>query len=291
VIAPLRAPDHDRLVKGAYWDSEIKRAQVSGMPDYPVFTTKAATDLSYLACAKELIAAAPDLYPQFATHNAHTLAAVRHMAEQANVPIEHQRLHGMGEALYEAAEKTYGHLTLRAYAPVGGHEDLLPYLVRRLLENGANSSFVHVLLDESVPAIDVVRDPIALVEACPDRHPRLPVPRDIYGPNRINPLGRDLSQATVREANTRNIATQTKERPKAGPIIAGELRSNGAVDVFAPGRPALVIGQVASADYKDVEAAIELARAAQPAWDRAGGAARARCFGPWATRLKARWTA
>lgn len=264
-----------RLVKGAYWDSEIKRAQVSGMPDYPVFTTKAATDLSYLACAKELIAAAPDLYPQFATHNAHTLAAVRHMAEQANVPIEHQRLHGMGEALYEAAEKTYGHLTLRAYAPVGGHEDLLPYLVRRLLENGANSSFVHVLLDESVPAIDVVRDPIALVEACPDRHPRLPVPRDIYGPNRINPLGRDLSQATVREANTRNIATQTKERPKAGPIIAGELRSNGAVDVFAPGRPALVIGQVASADYKDVEAAIELARAAQPAWDRAGGAARA----------------
>jgi len=280
-----------RLVKGAYWDSEIKRAQVSGMPDYPVFTTKAATDLSYLACAKELIAAAPDLYPQFATHNAHTLAAVRHMAEQANVPIEHQRLHGMGEALYEAAEKTYGHLTLRAYAPVGGHEDLLPYLVRRLLENGANSSFVHVLLDESVPAIDVVRDPIALVEACPDRHPRLPVPRDIYGPNRINPLGRDLSQATVREANTRNIATQTKERPKAGPIIAGELRSNGAVDVFAPGRPALVIGQVASADYKDVEAAIELARAAQPAWDRAGGAARARCFGPWATRLKARWTA
>lgn len=264
-----------RLVKGAYWDSEIKRAQVSGMPDYPVFTTKAATDLSYLACAKALIAAAPDLYPQFATHNAHTLAAVRHMAENANVTIEHQRLHGMGEALYEAAEKTYGHLTLRAYAPVGGHEDLLPYLVRRLLENGANSSFVHVLLDESVPAIDVVRDPIALVEACPDRHPRLPVPRDIYGPNRINPLGRDLSQAAVREAHARNIATQTKECPKAGPIIAGELRSNGAVDVFAPGRPELVIGQVASTDHQDVEAAIALARAAQPAWDRAGGAARA----------------
>lgn len=265
-----------RLVKGAYWDSEIKRAQVSGMPDYPVFTTKAATDLSYLACAKALIAAAPDLYPQFATHNAHTLAAVRHMAENANVAIEHQRLHGMGEALYEAAEKTYGHLTLRAYAPVGGHEDLLPYLVRRLLENGANSSFVHVLLDESVPAIDVVRDPIALVEACPDRHPRLPVPRDIYGPNRINPLGRDMSQAEVREAHTRNIALQTSESPKSGPIIAGELRSNGAVEVFAPGRPELAIGQVASAVHQDVDAAITLARAAQPAWDRAGGAARAK---------------
>ncbi len=265
-----------RLVKGAYWDSEIKRAQVSGMPDYPVFTTKAATDLSYLACAKALIAAAPDLYPQFATHNAHTLAAVRHMAENANIAIEHQRLHGMGEALYEAAEKSYGHLTLRAYAPVGGHEDLLPYLVRRLLENGANSSFVHVLLDESVPAIDVVRDPIALVEACPDRHPRLPVPRDIYGPNRINPLGRDLSQAEVREAHTRNIALQTSESPKSGPIIAGELRSNGAVEVVSPGRPELAIGQVASADHQDVDAAIALARAAQPAWDRAGGAARAK---------------
>ncbi|WP_219895054.1 bifunctional proline dehydrogenase/L-glutamate gamma-semialdehyde dehydrogenase PutA [Aquisediminimonas profunda] len=282
VIAGLRDLAHRsgrrimiRLVKGAYWDSEIKRAQVSGMPDYPVFTTKAATDLSYLACAKALIAAAPHLYPQFATHNAHTLAAVRHMAEKANVAIEHQRLHGMGEALYEAAERAYGHLTLRAYAPVGGHEELLPYLVRRLLENGANSSFVHVLLDESVPTIDVVRDPIALVEACPNRHPRLPIPREIYGPNRTNPLGRDLSQAVVRENHIRNIALQTNENRKAGPIIAGELRSNGAIEVFAPGRPEQVIGQVAAAGVGDIDAAITLARAAQPAWDRAGGKERA----------------
>ncbi len=264
-----------RLVKGAYWDSEIKRAQVSGMPDYPVFTTKAATDLSYLACAKALIASAPNLYPQFATHNAHTLAAVRHMAEEAKVVIEHQRLHGMGEALYEAAETAYGDLILRAYAPVGGHEDLLPYLVRRLLENGANSSFVHVLLDETIPAIDVVRDPIALVEACPDRHPRLPVPRGIYGPHRVNPLGRDLSQASVRYSYARHLADQVSAHPIAGPIIAGKLQGDGAVEVRAPGRPEAIIGSVVAAVPADVDAAITHARSAQPAWDRVGGPARA----------------
>jgi RHH-type proline utilization regulon transcriptional repressor/proline dehydrogenase/delta 1-pyrroline-5-carboxylate dehydrogenase len=264
-----------RLVKGAYWDSEVKRAQVSGMPDYPVFTTKAATDLSYLACAKALIEASPDLFPQFATHNAHTLAAVRHMAEEAGVAIEHQRLHGMGEALYETAEQFYGQLSLRAYAPVGGHGELLPYLVRRLLENGANSSFVHLLLDEAVPSIDVVRDPIELVEACPDRHPGLSVPRDIYGPSRINSLGRDLSRADVRAAYATNVAAQAEKRPVAGPIIGGKLRSSGAVEVFAPAQVGQPIGKVVAAQPEDVSAAIALAREAQPAWDRAGGSARA----------------
>lgn len=264
-----------RLVKGAYWDSEIKRSQVSCMQDYPVFTTKAATDLSYLVCAKALIDAAPDLYPQFATHNAHTLAAVRHMAEQANVAIEHQRLHGMGEALYETAAKTFGNLTLRAYAPVGGHEDLLPYLVRRLLENGANSSFVHVLLDETVPAIDVVRDPVTLVEVSPDRHPRLPMPRYIYGETRLNPLGRDISQAEVRKNFSRNISSLLNGKPVAGPIIAGNLRSTGAVEVFAPARPQTVIGRVAASETDDIDTTISYARAAQPGWDRAGGSMRA----------------
>ncbi|MFM8820311.1 MAG: bifunctional proline dehydrogenase/L-glutamate gamma-semialdehyde dehydrogenase PutA [Phenylobacterium sp.] len=264
-----------RLVKGAYWDSEIKRAQVSGMPDYPVFTTKAATDLSYLACARALIDASPDLYPQFATHNAHTLAAVRSMAGDAGIDIEHQRLHGMGEALYEAARAAYGDLTLRAYAPVGGHEDLLPYLVRRLLENGANSSFVHVLLDETVPALDVARDPVALVEASPDRHPRLPLPRDIYGAGRRNPIGRDFSQAGERNRFSQHITDQLRSRPAAGPIIAGALREDRQAEVFAPARPDQVIGLVTASEPGDVEAAIAQARAAQPAWDRAGGAARA----------------
>lgn len=263
-----------RLVKGAYWDSEIKRAQVAGMSEYPVFTSKAATDLSYLACAKTLIGASPALYPQFATHNAHTLAAVRHMADAAGVAIEHQRLHGMGEALYEASNETYGPLTVRAYAPVGGHEDLLPYLVRRLLENGANSSFVHVLLDESIPAIDVVSDPISLVEASPDRHPRLPLPRDIYGPSRVNPLGRDISQREVRHAHEDEVARQLGTRCDAGPIVGGVLRGDSAINVVSPSRLDAVIGRVTTATTNDVERAIALARAAQPAWDRAGGGAR-----------------
>jgi RHH-type proline utilization regulon transcriptional repressor/proline dehydrogenase/delta 1-pyrroline-5-carboxylate dehydrogenase len=276
-----------RLVKGAYWDTEIKRAQVSGMSDYPVFTTKAATDLSYLVCAKALIDAAPHLYPQFATHNAHTLAAVRHMADEVGVTIEHQRLHGMGEALYKAAVKTYGPLNLRAYAPVGGHEDLLPYLVRRLLENGANSSFVHVLLDESVPAVDVVHDPISVVEAYPGRNQRLPVPRNVYGPERINPLGRDLSQRKVREAYAKSIVSQLGRLPKAGPIIGGQLCSQNATNVFSPVRPDTCIGQVAEATATHVEAALALARTAQPAWDRAGGVARAKILKAMGNALEA----
>jgi RHH-type transcriptional regulator, proline utilization regulon repressor / proline dehydrogenase / delta 1-pyrroline-5-carboxylate dehydrogenase len=236
-----------RLVKGAYWDSEIKRAQVAGTPDYPVYTTKPATDLSYLVCAKALIAASPALYPQFASHNAHTLAAVRHMADSTGVKIEHQRLHGMGEALYQAAEKRYGKLSLRAYAPVGGHEDLLPYLVRRLLENGANSSFVHLLLDESVPAELVVKDPIALVEAQPGRHPGIALPAGIYGPERANPAGRDITQAAVRDTHAEAIAALRGAYP-------------------AP---------LTDAGQGDIDQAVSLARAAQPGWDLRGGPARA----------------
>ncbi|HKD46895.1 MAG TPA: proline dehydrogenase family protein, partial [Rhizomicrobium sp.] len=170
-----------RLVKGAYWDTEIKRAQVAGQPGYPVFTTKPATDLCYLACARRLIEAHPDLYAQFATHNAHTLAAVRAMAERAGVSIEYQRLHGMGGALYRAAAEQFGPLSLRVYAPVGAHEDLLPYLVRRLLENGANTSFVHLLFDDETPPWELARDPVAAVEAGGGSpNPRVPLPQDLY---------------------------------------------------------------------------------------------------------------
>ena len=234
-----------RLVKGAYWDSEIKHAQVRGMTGYPVFTTKAATDLSYLACARELIGAAPHLYPQFATHNAHTLAAVRLMAAEKGVIVEHQRLHGMGEALYDAARSKFGPLRLRAYAPVGGHEELLPYLVRRLLENGANSSFVHKLLDERIPAAEVVADPIAAVEAHPRPAEHIPLPRDLYGGARVNSIGRDISQHSVREA------------------------ARAALDTLAD-RPDLP-----DADLVRIDKGITAAKAAQPKWDAAGGPARA----------------
>jgi RHH-type proline utilization regulon transcriptional repressor/proline dehydrogenase/delta 1-pyrroline-5-carboxylate dehydrogenase len=263
-----------RLVKGAYWDSEIKRAQVAGMPDYPVFTTKAATDLSYLVCAQALIAASPQLYPQFATHNAHTLAAVRRMAADAGVPIEHQRLHGMGEALYAAAEKRYGPLALRAYAPVGGHEELLPYLVRRLLENGANSSFVHLLLDDAVPAEQVVHDPVTQVEARPTRHPHIPLPRDLYGADRRNSAGRDASQIAVQQGAAAMIADVAATRHRAGPIVGGVLADGPGEPVASPsdGR---VVGDVTAARAADIDAAATRARAAQPAWDGLGGPARA----------------
>lgn len=263
-----------RLVKGAYWDSEIKRAQVAGRPDYPVFTTKPATDLSYLVCAEALIAASPALYPQFATHNAHTLAAVRLMAGRRGVRIEHQRLHGMGEALYRAAGSNFA---LRAYAPVGGHEELLPYLVRRLLENGANTSFVHALLDERVPAELVVGDPVAAVQAQPDRHPRIPVPGDLYGAARANPPGRDYSRDSERATAQRASAVGAADMIAAGPIVGGRLLEGaGTVPVMSPVDHAKLIGAVSAATPVDIDHAAERARAAQPAWDRIGGAARAR---------------
>ncbi len=239
-----------RLVKGAYWDSEIKRAQTGGREGYPVFTTKAATDLSYLASARALIEAHPYLYVQFATHNAHTLAAVRAMA--GDTPIEHQRLHGMGETLYAAAGGMFGPLTLRSYAPVGAHEDLLPYLVRRLLENGANTSFVHQLLDDDTPAEKVAADPITQVEAQPGPHPRIPLPRDMYG-DRRNSLGVDLSIAAERE--------QLKRLKDKGPAMADATRA-------------------------DMARAFAAAKAAQPAWDGLGGVGRARILRAMADALE-----
>jgi RHH-type proline utilization regulon transcriptional repressor/proline dehydrogenase/delta 1-pyrroline-5-carboxylate dehydrogenase len=188
-----------RLVKGAYWDGEIKRAQVMGREDFPVWTTKAATDVHYLACARDLLAVSA-IFPQFATHNAHTVAAVRRMAASAGrSDYEFQRLHGMGEALYAAVEPP---LPVRVYAPVGGHEDLLPYLVRRLLENGANTSFVHSFLDDDVSPDVVAADPIATLEANPHRHRRLPPPSQLFGASRRNSTGRDLSIKADREALT-----------------------------------------------------------------------------------------
>jgi len=233
-----------RLVKGAYWDTEIKRAQVMGRPGYPVFTTKPATDLSYLACARTLIGAAPHLFGQFATHNAHSLAAVRRMAAEARVRVEFQRLHGMGEALYGAVRKLDRGLVVRTYAPIGAHEDLLPYLVRRLLENGANTSFVHRLLDEETPVAEVVADPVWQVEAAPGPHPRLPLPVDVYG-DRLNSLGVDL--------------TIGKER-----------------DRLAAAVQRLTLGAAPSdATPADIDRAFARAATAQQDWDALGGPGRA----------------
>jgi RHH-type proline utilization regulon transcriptional repressor/proline dehydrogenase/delta 1-pyrroline-5-carboxylate dehydrogenase len=275
-----------RLVKGAYWDTEIKRAQVFGRTDYPVFTTKAATDLNYLVCARALIDASPDLYAQFATHNAHSLAAVRRMAVEAGVKIEFQRLHGMGEALYDAATDKFGAVTVRAYAPVGGHEELLPYLVRRLLENGANSSFVHALLDERVPASAVAADPVTAVEQHPDRHAKIPTPKDMYM-DRLNSLGRDYSQAADRARHADALERIDRERFAAGPIIGGALKAGAnPQDVLSPfdGR---LLGHVSEATPADIEAAADKAAVAQIRWDRLGGSGRAPVLRAMADALEA----
>ena len=270
-----------RLVKGAYWDNEIKRAQVGGRPGYPVFTTKPATDLSYLVCARALIDAAPHLYGQFATHNAHTLAAVRAMA--GDVRIEHQRLHGMGEVLYDAAAEQFGALSLRTYAPVGAHEDLLPYLVRRLLENGANTSFVHLLLDDETPPETVAVDPIALVEAQPGPHPRIPLPRDMYG-DRRNSEGLDLSIESVRKELRADLAALRDGDGR--PVINGASTTEGSSETVRNPLDLSEIGQSAEAGKAQIEAAFAAAAHAQPDWDARGGAARAQILRAMADALE-----
>jgi RHH-type proline utilization regulon transcriptional repressor/proline dehydrogenase/delta 1-pyrroline-5-carboxylate dehydrogenase len=182
-----------RLVKGAYWDSEIKRTQEQGLSDYPLFTRKAATDVSYLACARDMLAAR-HIFPAFATHNALTVATILEWARKSR-DFEFQRLHGMGEGLYEPLVREQGYKT-RIYAPVGGHRDLLAYLVRRLLENGANSSFVHQLADERLSDADILADPVAKIAAVGgSRHPAIPLPKDLFEPVRGNSEGLDLNDA------------------------------------------------------------------------------------------------
>ena len=193
-----------RLVKGAYWDTEIKRTQEQGLSDYPLFTRKAATDVSYLACAKDMLAA-KHIYPAFATHNALTVATVLEWAGEAR-DFEFQRLHGMGEGLYESLVREQGYHT-RIYAPVGGHRDLLAYLVRRLLENGANSSFVHQLADESLSDEDLLADPVAKIAAVGGtRHPSIVLPEDLFMPERKNSEGLDLNHRPELERVAKAVA-------------------------------------------------------------------------------------
>jgi len=201
-----------RLVKGAYWDSEVKRAQQLGMPDYPVFTRKAVTDLSYVACATTLLAAPEAIYPAFATHNCRTVATLLELAQGRE--FEFQKLVGMGDALYEAllAERK---ATVRMYAPVGSFTDLLPYLVRRMLENGANTSFVHQIADPDVPLEALVADPLSELPEPYVPDPRIPLPRHLY-PDRLNSLGLDLSRRDVLDSLHRRITADGALAPAPG---------------------------------------------------------------------------
>jgi RHH-type proline utilization regulon transcriptional repressor/proline dehydrogenase/delta 1-pyrroline-5-carboxylate dehydrogenase len=264
-----------RLVKGAYWDSEIKRSQERGLGGYPVFTRKMSTDVSYLACAKQILAAGDAFFPQFATHNAHTLAAVLELAGDGG-DYEFQRLHGMGEALYEqvvGAEKLGR--PCRVYAPVGSHEDLLAYLVRRLLENGANTSFVNRLVDEQAPIDEIVADPGARVAALKEKpHPRIPLPRDLYGSERRNARGIDLSNPARQTALAE--AMEAAAGPwQAAPIIGGSEREGAARPALDPADRRREIGRVSETSAEQIEESLALAAAAAPGWNKAPAAQRA----------------
>jgi RHH-type proline utilization regulon transcriptional repressor/proline dehydrogenase/delta 1-pyrroline-5-carboxylate dehydrogenase len=265
-----------RLVKGAYWDSEIKRAQERGLDGYPVYTRKVATDVSYLACASRLLAHGAALYPQFATHNAHTVAAVLEMAGNRR-DYEFQRLHGMGEALYEQIVGPE-HLDrpCRIYAPVGSHEDLLPYLVRRLLENGANTSFVNRIVDDKQPIDEIIADPIARLTQLPVKpHPRIPLPRDLYGPERENAAGLDLNDPTALTELREELAAALRRPWRAAPIIGGIEQTGAAERVFDPSDRQRLIGEVVGTCALDINNALARAVRSAPAWDRTPAGERA----------------
>jgi RHH-type proline utilization regulon transcriptional repressor/proline dehydrogenase/delta 1-pyrroline-5-carboxylate dehydrogenase len=288
-----------RLVKGAYWDAEIKRAQENGLPGYPVFTRKPNTDVSYLACARRLFGAGSDLiYPQFATHNAHTIAAIHHLAQGR--PYENQRLHGMGTDLYaEVIGPQNLNVPCRVYAPVGTHEDLLPYLVRRLLENGANTSFVNRVVDESVPVRELVADPCETVRSFASiPHPRIPLPVNLYAENAAlaphsNAISRKNSMG-VNFANDNELkalaeAVNAHAGPwKAGPLVPGANASGPTVTVTNPADRRQTVGSYVSADSATVDQAIAGAAAAQPGWDRLPAASRAAILEHAADQLEAR---
>jgi RHH-type proline utilization regulon transcriptional repressor/proline dehydrogenase/delta 1-pyrroline-5-carboxylate dehydrogenase len=260
-----------RLVKGAYWDSEVKRAQERGLDDYPVFTRKAMTDLNYVACAKALLAARPRLYPQFATHNALTVATINAIAGSAE-GFEFQRLHGMGDALYADLLQRKPGIACRVYAPVGGHRDLLAYLVRRLLENGANSSFVHEASDPSVPASRLlVRPAVEIATSERARHRGIPRPADLYGSSRRNSRGYELGHATTLQAL---LASRDFARAQATSLINGQARGGESVPLASP-IDGGAIGGWSPAQPQDVGDAVAGARAAFGRWSRTGPSVRA----------------
>ncbi|MBS0417644.1 MAG: bifunctional proline dehydrogenase/L-glutamate gamma-semialdehyde dehydrogenase PutA [Proteobacteria bacterium] len=269
-----------RLVKGAYWDSEIKRAQERGLSSFPVYTSKSATDASYLVCAQRLFANNDVIYPQFATHNAFTVAAVLEMAPP-NAQYEFQRLHGMGELVFEAVRADVPTLRpVRAYAPVGTHEDLLPYLVRRLLENGANTSFVHQFLNPQVPVEQVVRDPVsALNESQPNEsNPKIREPQALYGPERRNSDGPDWGDPAELKVLKNELEKRARQLYAGGPLIGGNTAKDSDVPVHSPSNLQEIVGTSRDATAEEISNAMDAAAKAQPSWDALPAAERADCL-------------
>ena len=268
-----------RLVKGAYWDSEIKRAQMEGLEGYPVYTRKVYTDISYLACARKLLSVPNLIYPQFATHNAHTLAAIYQLAGNNYYPgqYEFQCLHGMGEPLYEqvVGKVADGKLNrpCRIYAPVGTHETLLAYLVRRLLENGANTSFVNRIADTSLPIDELVADPVSAVEKMGASegviglpHPKIPLPRELYGKYRVNSAGLDMANEHRLASLSSALLSSAAHPTVAQPIIDGELIAGETRAVINPATPNDVVGHVREASEQEVSQALDASVNAGPIW-------------------------
>ena len=275
-----------RLVKGAYWDSEIKRAQERGLDDYPVFTRKAMTDLNYIACAQKLLALRPRLFPQFATHNALTVATVLELAGDSG--FEFQRLHGMGEALYARLSQDRPELAYRTYAPVGSHRDLLAYLVRRLLENGANSSFVAIAADDNVPVATLLRRPAEIIgNASNARHPNIPLPRDLLQPQRQNSRGIEFGERSALDELLAAIAAETAP-VTAAPLINGDTRAGAARQVVSPIDPTTTVGTVIDATPEHANEAITAARRGFEAWSRTPAGMRAEILEKAATLLEQR---
>ena len=269
--------------RGAYWDAEIKRGQELGLEDYAVFTRRANTDLCYEVCAATFLNAPDAIYPQFATHNAQTISTVLALAPEG-AEFEFQRLHGMGELLYAHLRGRMKQTPpLRVYAPVGAHRDLLPYLVRRLLENGANSSFVNRFLDADTPVAQLVPDTLEAVRGEPTRrHPRIPKPADILhaaGETRAPAAGADLDEPHDAKRLLATLGSALGDAAlQAGPIIGGRMRTKGGVPVYCPANRQRVVGHAAAAQRQDVDAALRLAAAAQPGWDGLGGERARACW-------------
>ncbi|WP_409017622.1 trifunctional transcriptional regulator/proline dehydrogenase/L-glutamate gamma-semialdehyde dehydrogenase [Caballeronia sp. LZ008] len=283
-----------RLVKGAYWDTEIKRAQLDGLDGYPVYTRKIYTDISYLACAKKLLAAADAVYPQFATHNAYTLAAIYNLAGPNYYPgqYEFQCLHGMGEPLYqEVVGRGKLNRPCRIYAPVGTHETLLAYLVRRLLENGANTSFVNRIADKSVAVADLIADPIREAEQLSPLgapHAKIPLPRELYGAERPNSQGIDLSNERALQELAKSLNSSVLRAWTAAPMLATEaaVPPTGA-PVLNPAEHQDIVGTVADATPDDVELGLSNATSAYHGWAETSVAHRAECLNRAADQLEA----
>ena len=276
-----------RLVKGAYWDSEVKWAQVDGMDGYPTYTRKVHTDISYLACARKLLDAQDAVFPQFATHNAYTLGAIYQMGKGKD--FEHQCLHGMGETLYDqvVGPQNLGR-RVRVYAPVGTHETLLAYLVRRLLENGANSSFVNQIVDENISIDRLIKSPFdTIAEQGIHLHPALPLPRNLYGKDRLNSQGVDFSNETVLQNLQEKLNQASSEDFHAASIVNGEARNVGeAQPVRNPADHNDVVGTVSFADAALAQEAIGAAVAALPEWSAKPASERADCLRRFADLLE-----